>query len=48
MDRTSRQIVESLLNALDLLPYPQRTRELALRAREIHELRPVLEELDVR
>ncbi|MGW3813412.1 hypothetical protein [Streptomyces sp. NPDC005046] len=48
MNRTPQQIVDSLLNALDPLPHPQRMRELALRVRAMDELRPVLEELDAR
>ncbi|MET9896750.1 hypothetical protein ABZZ47_42595 [Streptomyces sp. NPDC006465] len=48
MNRTPQQIVDSLLNALDPLPYPQRMRELALRVREMDDPRPVLEELDAR
>ncbi|WP_235989450.1 hypothetical protein [Streptomyces ureilyticus] len=40
---------ESLLNALDPLPYPQRMRELATRVRDLHHpLRPVLEALEPR
>ncbi|WP_330308964.1 MULTISPECIES: hypothetical protein [unclassified Streptomyces] len=48
MARTPRQDADSLLNALDPLPHPQRMRELALRVREMVPLRPVLEELEVR
>ena len=48
MPRTPQQQVDSLLNALDPLPYPQRMRELAARAREFTPLRPVLTELEER
>ncbi|NEC85896.1 hypothetical protein [Streptomyces sp. SID12501] len=48
MLRTPHQQVDSLLNALDPLPYPQRMRELALQAREFTPLRPVLAELEER
>ncbi|WAU83862.1 hypothetical protein O1Q96_31755 [Streptomyces sp. Qhu-G9] len=43
-----RQQAESLLNALDPLPYPLRMRELASRVRELDEPRPLLEELEAR
>lgn len=46
MDRTPQRHAESLLNALDPLPFPQRMRELALRVKERAPLRPVLEELE--
>ncbi|AVH55262.1 MULTISPECIES: hypothetical protein [Streptomyces] len=46
--RTPDEHAESLLNALDPLPYPQRMRELALRVRETVPLRPVLEVLETR
>lgn len=46
MTRTPQQRAESLLNALDPLAHPQRMRELALRVREMDQLRPVLEELE--
>ncbi|MFD6291177.1 hypothetical protein [Streptomyces sp. NPDC060205] len=45
---TPRQQAESLLNALDPLPYPLRMRELAARMREMVEVRPLLDELEVR
>ncbi|WP_105971329.1 hypothetical protein [Streptomyces geranii] len=45
MLRTPHQQVDSLLDALDPLPYPQRMRELAARTREFTHLRPVLTEL---
>ncbi|MFD9329518.1 hypothetical protein [Streptomyces sp. NPDC060065] len=48
MTRTPQQRAESLLNALDPLAHPQRMRELALRVREMDQLRPVLEELEAR
>ncbi|MFD8763168.1 hypothetical protein ACFV03_30005, partial [Streptomyces mirabilis] len=48
MDRTPQRHAESLLNALDPLPFPQRMRELALRVKERAPLRPVLEELESR
>ncbi|MEU1447985.1 hypothetical protein [Streptomyces mirabilis] len=48
MDRTPQRHAESLLNALDPLPFPQRMRELALRVKERTPLRPVLEELESR
>lgn len=48
MDRTPQRHAESLLNALDPLPFPQRMRELALRVKEQAPLRPVLEELESR
>lgn len=48
MPVTPQQQVDSLLNALDPLPYPQRMRELAARAREFAPLRPVLAELEER
>ncbi|MFI6494508.1 hypothetical protein [Streptomyces sp. NPDC050564] len=48
MTRTPQQDADSLLNALDPLPYPQRMRELALRVPEMVPLRPVLEELEAR
>ncbi|MFD7473220.1 hypothetical protein ACFV8Z_13770 [Streptomyces sp. NPDC059837] len=48
MDRTPQRHAESLLNALDPLPFPQRMRELALRVGELVPLRPVLEELETR
>ncbi|MGW4981159.1 hypothetical protein ACWERA_33920, partial [Streptomyces mirabilis] len=48
MDRTPQRHAESLLNALDPLPFPQRMRELALRVGELVPLRPVLEELESR
>lgn len=48
MASTPRQQTETLLNALDPLPYPQRMRELAARVREATELRPVLDELEGR
>ncbi|MET9406386.1 hypothetical protein ABZX90_11560 [Streptomyces sp. NPDC002935] len=48
MNPTPQRIVDSLLNALDPLPYPQRMRELAQHVDEMDELRPVLEELDAR
>ncbi|XES01062.1 hypothetical protein HEP87_61920 [Streptomyces sp. S1D4-11] len=48
MDRTPQRHAESLLNALDPLPFPQRMRELALRVREPVPLRPLLEELESR
>lgn len=46
MASTEQSEAESLLNALDPLPYPQRMRQLALRVREMTSLRPVLEELE--
>ncbi|WP_405923263.1 hypothetical protein [Streptomyces sp. NBC_00035] len=46
MTRTPQQRAESLLNALDPLAHPQRMRELALRVREMDQLRPVLEALE--
>jgi len=45
---TPLQQAESLLSALDPLPYPRRMRELAARVRETTDLRPVLEELEGR
>lgn len=48
MTRTPQQRAESLLNALDPLAHPQRMRELALRVREMDQLRPVLEALEAR
>ncbi|WP_128380472.1 hypothetical protein [Streptomyces cavernae] len=45
---TPQQQAEALLNALDPLPYSRRMRELVSWARESTELRPVLDELDVR
>ncbi|MFD5764109.1 hypothetical protein ACFWIZ_55720, partial [Streptomyces sp. NPDC127044] len=48
MDRTPQRHAESLLDALDPLPFPQRMRELALRVKERAPLRPVLEELESR
>ncbi|WP_328492804.1 hypothetical protein OHS59_08730 [Streptomyces sp. NBC_00414] len=48
MVHTPRQQAESLLNALDPLPYPLRMRELAARVREVTEARPLLEELETR
>ncbi|MGW2519165.1 hypothetical protein ACWC09_19545 [Streptomyces sp. NPDC001617] len=45
---TAQQQTESLLNALDPLPHPQRMRELAVRVREMTPLRPVLDELEGR
>ncbi|MFE7071284.1 hypothetical protein ACFU96_14495 [Streptomyces sp. NPDC057620] len=48
MVHTPRQQAESLLNALDPLPYPLRMRELASRVREVGEARPLLDELETR
>lgn len=48
MSQTPHQQADSLLNALDPLPFPQRMRELAVRTREFTPLRPVLAELEKR
>ncbi|MEU9878685.1 hypothetical protein [Streptomyces phaeochromogenes] len=48
MVHTPRHQAESLLNALDPLPYPLRMRELAARTRELEETRPLLDELETR
>ncbi|GHH35488.1 hypothetical protein FHS35_005201 [Streptomyces umbrinus] len=48
MVHTLRHQAESLLNALDPLPYPLRMRELAARTRELEETRPLLDELESR
>ncbi|MGI3228906.1 hypothetical protein ACRJ4B_39085 [Streptomyces sp. GTA36] len=48
MVHTPRHQAESLLNALDPLPYPLRMRELAARTRELEETRPLLDELESR
>ncbi|MEV0226066.1 hypothetical protein [Streptomyces sp. NPDC050704] len=48
MVHTPRHQAESLLNALDPLPYPQRMRELARHIRELDEPRPLLAELETR
>lgn len=48
MVHTPRHQAESLLNALDPLPYPLRMRELAARTRELEETRPLLGELETR
>ncbi|NGO14509.1 hypothetical protein G5C60_44700 [Streptomyces sp. HC44] len=48
MTRTPQDQAESLLNALDPLPYPQRMRELATRVWELDEPRTVLDELEAR
>ncbi|MFI1480122.1 hypothetical protein [Streptomyces sp. NPDC020747] len=48
MVHTPRHQAESLLNALDPLPYPLRMRELAARTRELAETRPLLDELETR
>ncbi|MFF3482974.1 hypothetical protein ACFYXC_06785 [Streptomyces sp. NPDC002701] len=45
MVHTPRQQAEHLLNALDPLPYPLRTRELAARIRDLRDARPLLDEL---
>ncbi|MGP4052749.1 hypothetical protein [Streptomyces sp. 2A115] len=48
MVHTPRQQAESLLNALDPLPYPLRMRELAAQVRELDDTRPLLDELETR
>ncbi|MEU9368102.1 hypothetical protein AB0D71_26115 [Streptomyces avermitilis] len=48
MVSTPVHAADSLLSALDPLPYPRRTRELALRVRAMSPLRPVLDELETR
>ncbi|MET7609125.1 hypothetical protein ABZS96_43700 [Streptomyces avermitilis] len=48
MVSTPVQAADSLLGALDPLPYPRRMRELALRVRAMSPLRPVLDELEAR
>ncbi|MGN9817842.1 hypothetical protein ACTMUQ_21175 [Streptomyces sp. SD11] len=48
MVHTPRQQAESLLNALDPLPYPLRMRELVARVRELADARPLLDELEAR
>ncbi|MPY58720.1 hypothetical protein [Streptomyces spongiae] len=46
---STEQTVDGLLNVLDPLPYPDRTRQLAARVRAMaRPLRPVLEELEAR
>ncbi|MGI5193414.1 hypothetical protein ACQEVY_07190 [Streptomyces sp. CA-288835] len=49
VDDAAEAEADSLLNALDPLPYPQRMRDLATRVRNMrHPLRPLLEALETR
>ncbi|GGX44211.1 hypothetical protein [Streptomyces fructofermentans] len=48
MLHTPRQRAETLLSALDPLPYPLRMRELVSRVRDMEDVGPLLRELDAR